>query len=103
MENEKPTAQAEAIAGLPDAETQLAECRQWAAWFAQAGYTVEHGFTDERGDNPSFGFDQEWVVLRGDGSGVQIGSFDIDGCGASWHGPDDVWLMAIGPHVDMLP
>lgn len=100
MENEKPTAQAEAIAGLPDAETQLAECRRWAEWFAQAGYGVEHGFTDERGPVP-FGFDQQWIVWSPNGH-VQVGSFDIDGCGASWHGPDDTWLGVIGPHVDMI-
>ncbi|HEX7827059.1 MAG TPA: hypothetical protein VF477_19310 [Mycobacterium sp.] len=100
MENEKPTAKAEAD-GLPSVKQQLAECQQWATWFALAGYGVEHGFTDERGPVP-YGFDQQWVVWSPDGR-VHVGSFDIDGCGASWHGPDDTWLGVIGPHVDMLP
>ena len=83
-------------AGLPSIEDQLAECRQWAAWFEAAGYTVEHFHTDE---SVPYGFDQGWDVLEGDASGDRVGSFDIDGCGASWHGLDDVWLTVIGPHV----
>ena len=82
-------------AGLPSIEEQLAECQQWAAYFLAAGYRVEHVHDFAERDQPR-GFDEQWIVYVGE---RQLASFDIDGCGASWHGPDALWLRVIGPHV----
>jgi hypothetical protein len=74
-------------------EEQYNECRQWRDWLREAGYEVLFNYTGE--PEP---FDREWLV--GDrATGEHLASFDIDGCGASWHGPDDLWLKVIGPHV----
>lgn len=75
-------------------DAQYAECRLWADWFREAGYDVQFTYTDLVGP-----FDREWRVYPPSGQGARIGTIDIDGCGASWHGPDDLWLTVIGPKV----
>ena len=84
--------------GLPSIETQYEQCRQWRDWLRQAGYEVLYNYTGQ--PEP---FDREWVVYADNsGSAEQIATFDIDGCGASWHGPDDLWLKVIGPKVGVI-
>lgn len=63
----------------------------WASWLWQAGYPTElHATGDED-------FPFEWHVFGPGWNGPQVATFDDDGCGASWHGPDDLWLAVIGP------
>jgi hypothetical protein len=73
-------------------EEQYNQCRQWRDWLYEAGYDVFFTYIDA--PEP---FDREWRVCDGDGE--QIATFDIDGCGASWHGPEDLWLKVIAPKV----
>lgn len=75
---------------MPTPEEQYTECRRWAEWLRGAGYEVAFHYTGE--PEP---FDREWQVWSADGQ-QRIASIDIDGCGASWHGPDDLWLKVIG-------
>ena len=79
---------------MPEIDEQYEQCRQWRDWFTAAGYKVYFSYTT---DQPA-PFDREWTVYDG-GTGRRVGQFDIDGCGASWHGPDALWLDVIGPHV----
>lgn len=81
--------------GMPSREEQYDQCREWRDWLKEAGYEVYVNYTDDEY------FDREWIVYDHDDEGcaVRVASFDIDGCGASWHGPDELWLKVIGPHV----
>lgn len=74
-------------------ERQRAEARQWAQWLRDAGYEVYFTYTGEA--EP---FDREWQIWTPGGHGKRVATIDIDGCGASWHGPDELWLTVIGPH-----
>lgn len=76
-------------------EEQYDQCRQWRDWLREAKYEVYINYTDDEY------FDREWLVYGhdSDGAAICVASFDIDGTGASWHGPDDLWLKVIGPHV----
>lgn len=78
--------------GLPSIEAQYEQCRRWRDWLREAGYRVYFTYT-----NQIEPFDREWSVVD-NATGEQLASFDIDGCGASWHGPDELWLAVIGPH-----
>lgn len=63
----------------------------WASWLWRANYPTElHATGDED-------FPFEWRVFGPGWNGPQVATFDDDGCGASWHGPDDLWLTVIGP------
>lgn len=83
--------------GMPTPEQQYEQCRRWAEWLREAGYDVAFQYTCEPAP-----FDREWQVWTAGGDGQQIASIDIDGCGASWHGPDDLWLKVIGPHEGVI-
>ncbi len=73
---------------------QYDQCRQWAQWLIEAGYEISFQYTSEPAP-----FDREWQVWTAGNDTQQIATIDIDGTGASWHGPDDLWLTIIGPHV----
>jgi hypothetical protein len=82
--------------GMPSVEAQYAEAARWASLLWKANYPTElHGTGD------AAPFDKEWRVFDG-WHGKQIASIDIDGCGASWHGPDELWTRVIGPHSDLM-
>ena len=77
--------------GMPTVESQYAQAAYWAGLLWKAGYPTElHGIG---GDAP---FHQEWRVFGPGWNGPQVATIDIDGCGASWHGPDALWLEVIG-------
>lgn len=73
------------------ADEQYEQCRAWRDLLRAAGYEVRFDYTG--GEEP---FDREWTVYA-PMTGEQLATFDIDGCGASWHGPDELWLKVIGP------
>jgi len=77
----------------PTIEDQRQEARQWAQWFREAGYEICFMYTGQ--PEP---FDREWQVWTANG-GPRVGTIDIDGTGASWHGSDDLWLQVVGRHV----
>lgn len=81
------------LTSLPTVEDQLNQCRRWAGLLRAAGYDVQFGYTGEQG-LPE-GFDKQWQVWTP--AGQRVASIDIDGTGASWHGPDELWLTVIGP------
>jgi len=76
---------------LPSVTAQYREAAQWAGLLWAAGYPTELHGTGEA--EP---FHQEWRVFGPGWNGPQVATIDIDGCGASWHGPDDLWLRVIG-------
>ena len=80
--------------GMPSVEDQYEQAARWAALLWKADYPTELHGTGE--DAP---FHQEWRVFGPGWNGSQIASIDIDGCGASWHGPDDLWTQVIGSKV----
>jgi hypothetical protein len=82
------------LTGLPTVEDQLEQCRRWADLLRAAGYYVMFSYTGER-DVPA-GYDKQWQVWTRGGNGRWIATIDIDGCGASWHGEDALWLAVIG-------
>jgi ribulose bisphosphate carboxylase small subunit len=82
---------------LPSVEDQREEARMWAQWFRDAGYEISFQYTGDPAP-----FNREWQVWTADGEGKRVGAIDIDGCGASWHGPDGLWLTVIGSKVEML-
>ncbi len=87
-------AQSAAATDLPDIERQYEQARTWAQLFRNAGYSVNFSYTDTPAP-----FDREWQVWAADGSGyAPLASIDIDGCGASWHGDDALWLSVVGAH-----
>ena len=71
---------------------QYKEAARWAGYFTQRGYAVELHGTGE-----AYPFHFEWRVF-GRVNSKWIASIDIDGCGASWHGDDELWLDVVGPH-----
>jgi hypothetical protein len=78
---------------MPSVEEQYEQAARWAVWLNLAGYPTELHGTGE--PEP---FHREWRVFdSAHWTGTQVATIDIDGCGASWHGPDDVWLWVIGP------
>lgn len=81
-----------ATPNFPTVESQLTQCRRWAQLFREFGYEVMFTYTGERG-RPQ-GYDKEWQVWTL--HGVRVGSIDIDGSGASWHGDEQTWLDVIG-------
>lgn len=86
---------------LPTIDDQLAEARKWAVWLREAGYEVGLWYTASHGDGTPRGFDREWQVWTPERDWWlgPIATIDIDGCGASWHGPDDLWLKVVGTKV----
>ena len=63
----------------------------WASLLWQANYPTElHPTGDED-------FPFEWRVFGPGWNGGQVATIDSDGCGASWHGPDCLWLEVIEP------
>jgi len=79
---------------MPSIEDQRAQARRWARLLKDAGYEICYWWTSDSPDDP---FGAEWQVWTAGGDGQRIASIDIDGCGASWHGPDELWLTVIGP------
>lgn len=82
--------------GMPSIEEQYAEAARWASLFWQANYPTELHSTGQ--PEP---FHQEWRVFGPGWNGPQVATIDIDGCGASWHGPDELWMTVVGPHTDL--
>lgn len=80
--------------GRASIEDQRSEARQWAQWFREAGYEIY--FTHTGQPEP---FDRQWQVWTPGGDGQRLATIDIDGCGASWHGDDDLWLTVVGSKV----
>jgi len=85
------------VNSMPSIEDQRKEARTWAQHFRNAGYEISFQYTGQ--PEP---FDREWQVWTPGGKGQRIGTIDIDGCGASWHGESETWLAIIAPHVDMI-
>jgi len=72
---------------------QYQDAARWASLLERAGYAVEL-----HGTGQPWPFHFEWRVFAKSAAGEsQIASIDIDGCGASWHGDDRLWLRVIGP------
>ena len=69
-----------------------AQMSRWSSWLWQAGYPTELRPT---GDED---FPWVWHVFGPGWRGPQVAMINSDGCGASWHGPADLWLRVIGPH-----
>ena len=78
----------------PAIEEQYREASRWASLLCQANYPAELHGTDQAAP-----FNWEWRVFGPGWNGEQVATIDIDGCGASWHGPDDLWLTVIGSKV----
>lgn len=87
-------------ANAADVERQLDQCRRWAQLLRNAGYEVYFTYTGERG-LPK-GYDKQWQVWTAGEDSQRIATIDIDGAGASWHGPADLWSTVIGPHEDLI-
>ena len=83
---------------MPSIEEQRTEARRWADLFRAAGYEVQFMYTE--GTAP---FDREWQVWTAGGDGKRIATIDIDGCGASWAGPDELWMQVVGSTVELMP
>lgn len=81
---------------MPTPEEQHTEAALWASLLWTAGYPAELHSTGEAAP-----FNREWRVFNG-WNGPQIATIDIDGCGASWHGPDELWMQVIGVTVEMM-
>lgn len=79
---------------MPTIEEQYAEAAQWASWLWQADYYAELHVTGE--PEP---FHKEWRVFGPGWNGPQVATIYIDGTGAGWAGPDELWLAVIGPQV----
>lgn len=82
--------------GMPTTDEQYAQAARWASLLWQAGYPTELHGTGEAAP-----FHQEWRVFS-NWNGGQVATIDIDGCGASWHGDDKLWLRVIGPSEDLI-
>ena len=79
--------------GLPSIEDQWAQACRWRGLLEGAGYVAElHGQGGDEGDP----FNWEWVIFGPGWNGPRVATIDINGCGASWHGPDELWLTVIG-------
>jgi hypothetical protein len=79
-------------------EQQYDQCRKWVDLFRAAGYAVHFSYTDTPAP-----FDREWQVWPNNDAmhWRPLGSIDIDGSGASWHGDDALWLAIVGPSAGM--
>lgn len=77
--------------GFPTADEQHAQAARWASKLWQANYPTELHSTGEPAP-----FDREWKVFGPGWNGPQVATIDVDGCGASWHGPDELWMRVIG-------
>lgn len=86
----------ELIEGMPTIDEQWTEAARWASLFWAAGYPAELHGTDQ--PEP---FHREWIVFDG-WTGPRVATIDIDGCGASWHGPDALWRKVVEPHTEMI-
>lgn len=75
-----------------DIERQHAQAARWASLLIRAGY-----FAELHGTGQPAPFDREWRVFGPGWNGPRVAMIDIDGCGASWHGDDALWLAVIGP------
>ena len=74
--------------------SQYRQANDWAEQFPKHGYKIEfRGLPDEPAP-----FHYEWVIFAADGS--RIASIDIDGAGASWHGPTSVWDQVLEAYVN---
>lgn len=73
------------------ADETYAQMSRWASLLWKANYPCELRAT---GDED---FPFAWTVFGPGWTGPQVATIDSDGCGASWHGPDDLWLTVIGP------
>lgn len=82
---------------MPTIEEQIAECNQWAEWLQAEGYTVTRTWPE--GSSALDYFNYVYTVRSPRGRKNQVATFGIDGCGASWAGPDSLWLQVIGKHV----
>lgn len=82
---------------LPSIEEQYDEAAKWAGLLWQADYPTELHRTGQPAP-----FDREWIVFGPGWNGPRVATIDIDGCGASWHGPDDLWLKVIGSEIGVL-
>jgi ribulose bisphosphate carboxylase small subunit len=69
-------------------ESQFAEARTWVQYLRDAGYEVSFQYTGEAGP-----FDREWQVWTTGKDAQRIATIDIDGCGASWHGTDELFKV----------
>jgi hypothetical protein len=78
--------------GMPTVETQWNQACRWRGLLEGAGYFAELHGTSE--DEP---FNREWQIFGPGWNGPRVATIDIDGCGASWHGPDELWTSIIGP------
>lgn len=86
--------------GLPTEAEQRKEIHQWRTWFEEAGYSVcQMWVGDETGGTGLMGY--EWQVWTADGV-TPVATFDSDGTGASWHGPDELWSQVVEPHCEMI-
>lgn len=74
-------------------DEQYAEAARWASWLGLDGLILEL-----RGTGQPEPFHQEWRVFE-TWNGPQVATIDIDGCGASWHGPDAMWTKHIGKRL----
>lgn len=79
--------------GLPSIEDQWAQACRWRGLLERAGYVAELHSQGGAVEDP---FDAEWVIFGPGWNGPRVATIDIDGCGASWHGPDELWLTVIG-------
>jgi hypothetical protein len=82
---------------MPTADAQYADAAMWAGLLWQANYPTELHSTGQPAP-----FDREWIVFGPGWNGPRVATIDIDGCGASWHGPDELWLAVIGPAVGVI-
>lgn len=71
------------------------QMERWSSLLWKADYPTElHG-------TGNADFPYEWRVFGPGWNGPQVATIDDDGCGASWHGPDDLWLRVIGTSEDV--
>jgi hypothetical protein len=77
----------------PYPEEQHAQANLWASWLALDGLIVEL-----HGTGQAEPFHREWWVFRS-WNGPRAATIDIDGCGASWHGPDALYTKHIGARL----
>lgn len=81
--------------GMAEYAEQHAEAARWASLLIQTG----EYFAELHGTGQDEPFNKEWRVFGPGWNGPQVATIDIDGCGASWHGTDELWLSVIGPSV----
>jgi hypothetical protein len=77
-------------------DEQWAQACRWRGLLERAGYFAELAVQRPEMDDED-PFRWEWVIFGPGWNGPRVATIDIDGCGASWHGPDDLWLRIVGP------